>query len=193
MPHFAATSLATEEDLREMVETLGDYLDQWCERFLAKNLSATTKKWNFIFGYNVLELESGFVGSGFARAHFEHKAFGSAVARWTRLPAIPRRAVRNFLVLSTQAVSTRPLEDHRYQRKPRKGADMSRNRVILYFSDAAYERVQKIKKQEDASSNAELVRNALRFYAWYVEQKQQRNKIHTVSPDGKVVEVEFIF
>jgi hypothetical protein len=59
MSQLTSTDLATEEDLREMVELLGDYLDKWCEQFRHTNTAQTLDEWVTIASYNLLEVVDG--------------------------------------------------------------------------------------------------------------------------------------
>ncbi len=67
-----------------------------------------------------------------------------------------------------------------------------RRRVQLDFTQEAYERLIKLRKEADLKTNAELVRNALRLYDWFLEQRNAGYKIHLVK-DEKVKEVEIVF
>lgn len=68
----------------------------------------------------------------------------------------------------------------------------SRQRVQLDFSNEAYNRLKQLRERSDARTNAELVRNALRLYEWYLNTKDERYRIHLVR-DNEVKEVEIIF
>lgn len=66
-----------------------------------------------------------------------------------------------------------------------------RKRVQLDFSPEAFRRLEQIKELADASSNAEVVRNALRIYEWFLEQKRNEYKIHLVK-GNTVKEVDLL-
>lgn len=66
-----------------------------------------------------------------------------------------------------------------------------RQRVQLDFTPEAFERLQEIKEMADAKTNAEVVRNAIRLYDWFLRQKQEDFKFHLVKND-RVKEVELI-
>jgi hypothetical protein len=67
-----------------------------------------------------------------------------------------------------------------------------RQRVQLDFSPEAYHRLGQIRNLADAKTNAEVVRNALRVYEWFLQQtKQEHYKIQLVKED-KVKEVELL-
>lgn len=66
-----------------------------------------------------------------------------------------------------------------------------RQRVQLDFSPAAFERLAQIKKLADAKTNAEVVRNALRLYEWFLQQKRDDYKLQLVKNDH-VKEIELV-
>ena len=74
--------------------------------------------------------------------------------------------------------------------KERKSA-AKRQRIQLDFSAEAYERLLEIKERADASSNAEVVRNSLRVYEWFLEQKRNDYRIQLVK-DNTVIEVDLL-
>jgi hypothetical protein len=45
-------------------------------------------------------------------------------------------------------------------------------RIQFEFSADAVERMNRMREQTDASSYAELVRNALRVYEWFIQQEK---------------------
>jgi len=49
-----------------------------------------------------------------------------------------------------------------------------------------------LRERSDAKTVAELMRNALRLYEWYLSSKEDKYKIHLVK-DNEVKEVEFVF
>ena len=56
----------------------------------------------------------------------------------------------------------------------------------------AYERLMRIRERSEAASNAEVVRNALRLYDWFLDQRARDAKLQMV--DGGVVkEIEVLF
>lgn len=67
-----------------------------------------------------------------------------------------------------------------------------RHRLQLDFSPEAYKRLIELRKRTEARTNAELVRNALRLYEWYLNTRDYGSKIHLVR-DNEVKEVEIIF
>lgn len=75
----------------------------------------------------------------------------------------------------------------------RAGADAGgRHRVQLDFSKAAFQRLNNIRERADVKTNAELIRNALRLFEWYMEQKEGGFKIQ-VTKDNLIKEIEFGF
>lgn len=69
---------------------------------------------------------------------------------------------------------------------------VKRHRVQLDFSPEAYERLNRIRTRFDAATSAEVVRNALRLYDWFLEQTSKGAKFQIVD-NGDVKEIEFFF
>jgi hypothetical protein len=69
---------------------------------------------------------------------------------------------------------------------------VKRHRVQLDFSPEAYERLNRIRTRSDAATNAEVVRNALRLYDWFLEQTSKDARFQIVE-NGDVKEIEFFF
>ena len=69
--------------------------------------------------------------------------------------------------------------------------DSGRQRVQLDFTPEALERLREIKEMAEAKTNAEVVRNALRLYEWFLKQRQENYKIQLVK-DNKVKEIELV-
>ncbi|MFA5413673.1 MAG: hypothetical protein WC348_03995 [Patescibacteria group bacterium] len=67
-----------------------------------------------------------------------------------------------------------------------------RTRVQLDFSPEAHERLLRIRKLAEARTNAEVVRNALRLYDWFMTQRQDGFRVQLLKDDA-VKEVELIF
>jgi hypothetical protein len=68
-----------------------------------------------------------------------------------------------------------------------------RHRVQLDFSDSAYHELHDLKKEAHVKTNAEIVRNALKVYAWMIEQKRKEKRIIIMDRKGEAKEVEFVF
>jgi hypothetical protein len=66
-----------------------------------------------------------------------------------------------------------------------------RQRLQLDFSSEAFERLAHIRELAGARNNAEVVRNALRVFEWFLEQKRANHKIQVVT-DSSVKEVELL-
>jgi len=66
-----------------------------------------------------------------------------------------------------------------------------RQRVQLDFTPEALERLREIKEMAEAKTNAEVVRNALRLYEWFLKQKRDNYTLQLVK-DNKVKEVEIV-
>ena len=72
------------------------------------------------------------------------------------------------------------------------GPEASRKRFTLEFAPDAQERLTRIREMSGARTNAEVIRNGLRLFAWILEQQKAGYKIHLVK--GKVAkEVELFF
>ncbi len=70
-------------------------------------------------------------------------------------------------------------------------SEMSRQRVQLEFTPEAMQRLRQIKALANASTNAEVVKNALRVYEWFLNQRNQNYKLQLVK-DDQVKEVEIV-
>lgn len=67
----------------------------------------------------------------------------------------------------------------------------NRQRVQLEFTPDAMERLRQIRELASASTNAEVVRNALRIYEWFLKQKAEDYKFQLIK-DDQVKEVELV-
>jgi hypothetical protein len=67
-----------------------------------------------------------------------------------------------------------------------------RHRVQFDFSPEAYERLTQIKGKSESRTNAEVVRNALRLYDWFLDLKRRKADLQIVE-NGIVKEVEIFF
>lgn len=63
----------------------------------------------------------------------------------------------------------------------------SRLRVQLDFSADSFERLEELRGETDESSKAEVIRNAIRFYEWLVEQSKAGRFIEVQDDEGRVV------
>ena len=84
----------------------------------------------------------------------------------------------------------RQANDHRDE----KGQDaerwrVKRHRLQLDFSVDAFERLMRIRRRSEAATNAEVVRNALRLYDWFLEQRHRGASFQVVE-NGTVKEIE---
>lgn len=71
-------------------------------------------------------------------------------------------------------------------------SEAGRQRVQLDFTPEALERLREVKELAGAKTNAEVVRNAIRLYEWFLRQQQENYKLQLVR-DDKVKEVEIMF
>lgn len=70
--------------------------------------------------------------------------------------------------------------------------EQERKRLQIEFSPDALERLNNLRREADARSNAEVVRNALRLYEWFIHQKNQGARLQVVKGET-VREVELVF
>jgi len=63
--------------------------------------------------------------------------------------------------------------------------------VQLEFTPDAMERLRQIRELASATTNAEVVRNALRVYEWFLKQKAEDYKFQLIKNDH-VKEVELV-
>jgi len=69
--------------------------------------------------------------------------------------------------------------------------DTPRHRLQLDFSSDAYGRLQEIRIASGCKTNADVVRNALRLYEWYLDQKRNGFSIQ-ITKDDVLKEVEIL-
>lgn len=67
-----------------------------------------------------------------------------------------------------------------------------RQRVQIEFSPEVSARLKEIKQLSDAKTNADVVRNAIRLFDWFLRQRQNGWQLQLVKGDT-VREVEVIF
>ncbi len=65
-------------------------------------------------------------------------------------------------------------------------------RLQFDVTPEALEKLEELKKKAGATTRADLVRNALRLYEWFLSQKSDGNEI-LVRKGEELVSVEFIF
>ncbi len=58
-----------------------------------------------------------------------------------------------------------------------------RRRVQIDFSPTAYARLDSIRERNEAQSNAETVRNALRLLDWFLRQRDEGYEVRLVKGD----------
>lgn len=64
-------------------------------------------------------------------------------------------------------------------------------RVQLDFSPEAVRRLLTVKEMSESPTNAEAIRKALKFYEWFLKQKQEDARLVIVKGDQQR-EVEFV-
>ncbi|MCY4576807.1 MAG: hypothetical protein OXC55_09490 [Chloroflexi bacterium] len=67
-----------------------------------------------------------------------------------------------------------------------------RHRLQIDFSPEAHERLIRIRERSEAATNAEVVRNALRLYDWFLDQRARNSRLQLVEGDA-VKEIEVLF
>lgn len=70
-----------------------------------------------------------------------------------------------------------------------------RRRVTLEFTPEAFERLQSLQRKVDASSNAEVVRRALKVYEWlWTELRSNERQLVMLDPEtGEGERIKVIF
>lgn len=63
----------------------------------------------------------------------------------------------------------------------------TKQRVQFDFSPEALQRLEDLKEHIDASTKAEVIRNALKIYEWFVTQIDPEYVIEVQDKDGKAV------
>jgi len=63
----------------------------------------------------------------------------------------------------------------------------TKQRVQFDFSPEALQRLEDLKKHVDASTKAEVIRNALKIYEWFVTQIDPNYVIEVQDQDGKAI------
>ena len=67
--------------------------------------------------------------------------------------------------------------------QPKQEEVRGRLRLQLDFSPQEHERLQEIRKKADGKTTAEVVRNALRIYEWYLDAKARGARFRVVEGD----------
>jgi len=78
------------------------------------------------------------------------------------------------------------------EEKNNTGESKQRHRIQFDFSANMMERLDRLKQSVDASSYAEVVRDAIRVYEWFLEQRKDGNRFLLLKKDGRLKEVELI-
>jgi len=68
-------------------------------------------------------------------------------------------------------------------------ADKNKIRISLDLSRSAFDRLSALEQTTEASSKADLIRDALRLYEYLVRQAAKGAKVQCVMPTGETVEV----
>jgi len=68
-------------------------------------------------------------------------------------------------------------------------ADTNATRISLDLSRPAFDRLTALEQTTEASSKADLIRDALRLYEYLVRQAAKGAKVQCVMPTGETVEV----
>ena len=62
----------------------------------------------------------------------------------------------------------------------------TKQRVQFDFSPEALKRLETMQEQLEAATKAEVVRNALKLYEWFITQIDQDSTVEIQDKDGKV-------
>jgi hypothetical protein len=65
--------------------------------------------------------------------------------------------------------------------------ETAKQRVQFDFSTEAIQRLETLKELTDASTKAEVVRNALKIYEWFVTEVDLEDTIEIQNKEGKAV------
>ena len=65
-------------------------------------------------------------------------------------------------------------------------------RVQLDLAAEAYAQLVKVRDRSGARTFAEVFRSAMRLYDWYLDVREEKEKIQIVARDGTVREVQFL-
>jgi len=68
-------------------------------------------------------------------------------------------------------------------------ADKNKIRISLDLSKPAFDRLTALEQTTEASSKADLIRDALRLYEYLVRQSLKGARVQCVMPTGETVEV----
>ena len=66
------------------------------------------------------------------------------------------------------------------------------HRIQFQFSPEAYTRLNDLRDRVEATSYAELVRNALRIYEWVLDQEKEGYSFALIKDDKLVKEIKFV-
>jgi hypothetical protein len=66
-------------------------------------------------------------------------------------------------------------------------------RIQFEFSPDAVERLDRIKRETNAGSYAELIRNAIRVYEWVIENERNGFELGVVKEDNLLKVVKFLY
>ncbi len=75
----------------------------------------------------------------------------------------------------------------------KKNTGTESRRIQFEFSAEAHNRLTRLKEETDASSYAELVRNAIRVHEWVIEQETEGNSIGLFKDGKPLKEVKFLY
>jgi hypothetical protein len=84
------------------------------------------------------------------------------------------------------------LEQNEKHPSETKETETGRQRLQLDLSPEAFGQLLQLRDKADVKTNAEVIRNALRLYGWFLEQKKNNYRIQ-LAKDDTVKEVELIF
>jgi len=62
-----------------------------------------------------------------------------------------------------------------------------KERVQLDFSPESLERLEQLKETVGASTRAEVIRQALRLYEWFIYETDSRSMIQITNSDGEII------
>ena len=103
----------------------------------------------------------------------------------------PRRQTSSRLVIYNYCSSSTGKKDNVMEETKIRTSKI-RKKIVIDLSPEAYKCLQTLRQRSEATSNAGVIKNALRFYDYLMEQKQLGGTIQIVTKKG-VKDVEFLF
>lgn len=65
-------------------------------------------------------------------------------------------------------------------------------RIQMDVSEQSYDRLIKLKKETESSSQSDVLQKALRVYEYFIDAKMNGETLKYVKPDGTETKIEFM-